>query len=98
MKSNKKFVVEANFIKEASNLNLTLSEFLLLLYFENSDDGILDFDLISEKLKVKKELILEAFNNLLSKNMINIVSEKNDSGKRYDKVTLDNFYNNIKET
>lgn len=98
MRNNKRFVVEANFIKEAHKLDLTLNEFLLLLYFENSDDLILDFELITKKLKISKESILEAFNSLLSKNLITLVSEKNDDGKRYDKIVLDNFYNNIKET
>ena len=98
MKSNKKYVVSANFIKEAHKLGLTLTEFLLLLYFENSDDYILDFDLISEKLKISKESVLESFNSLLSKNIINLISEKNKEGKRYDKVSLENFYNNISET
>ena len=98
MRNNKRFIVEANFIKEAHNLDLTLNEFLLMLYFENSDDLILDFDLICEKLKIKKESVLEAFNSLLGKNIINLISEKNSDGKRYDKVVLDNFYNSIKET
>ena len=39
MGNNKKFVVEANFIQEACKLNLTLAEFLLLIYFENADDS-----------------------------------------------------------
>jgi len=98
MKRNKKFVVDANFIKEAHNLNLSLDEFLLLIYFENSDESILDFDIICERLKISKESILEAFNNLLSKNIITLISEKNQEGKRYDKVSLENFYNNLIET
>ena len=94
----KRFVVDANFIKEAHNLNLSLNEFLLLLYFENSDDLILDFDKIVERLKVSQESVLEAFNNLLSKNLLTLKSEKQTDGKRYDKVSLDNFYDNMKET
>lgn len=97
MKNNKRYIIDANFIKEAHNLNLSLNEFLFLLYFENSDDLVLDFDLISQKLKISKESILDAFNNLLGKNLINLVSEKNKDGKRYDKIVLDNFYNNITE-
>ena len=98
MKSNKKFVVEANFIKEAHKLDLTLTEFLLLLYFENSDDFLVDFDDIEKKLKIDKPSILEGFNNLLSKKIISLNSEKNKEGKICDRIALDNFYNNIKET
>ena len=98
MKSNKKFVVEANFIKEAHKLDLTLTEFLLLLYFENSDDYVLDFTDIEKKLKIDKKSILDGFNNLLGKQIISLKSEKNSEGKISDKISLDNFYNNLKES
>ena len=58
MSNNKKFVIEASFIKEAYNLKLDLGEFLLLLYFENADDLTFDVDIISKKLKMPKENIL----------------------------------------
>lgn len=98
MRNNKRFIVEASFIKEAHDLNLTLNEFLFLLYFENSDDLILDIDLITKKLRISTESILEALNSLLGKKLITLVNEKNVDGKRYDKIVLDNFYNVIKET
>ena len=92
MSNNKKFVVEANFIEVSSKLNLSLQEFLLLMYFENSDDGTFDLDKISNKLKVDKNSILIAYNNLLTNNIINLISEKDDTGKRIEKVSLDGFY------
>ena len=98
MGNNKKFVVDANFIKEASSLNLSLTEFLLLLYFENADDLSFDLDKISKKLKIEQENIFSAFNSLLSKNIITIITEKNESGKRYDKISLDGFYDKIQES
>ena len=95
MSNNKKFVIEASFIKEAYDLKLDLGEFLLLLYFENADDLTFDVDVISKKLKMPKENILEAFNSLLSKKIINLESVKNEAGKRYDKVSLDGFYKQV---
>lgn len=92
MSNNKKFVVEANFIEVSSKLNLSLQEFLLLMYFENSDDGTFDLDKISNKLKVDKNSILIAYNNLLTNNIINLISEKDSTGKRIEKVSLDGFY------
>ena len=97
MSNNKKFVVEANFVSEACKLNLTLCEFLLLMYFENSDDLTFDLDKICNRLKIKEESILESFNNLLTKGLISISSEKNESGKRFDKISLEGFYDKIKE-
>lgn len=95
MSNNKKFVIEASFIKEAYNLKLDLGEFLLLLYFENADDLTFDVDVISKKLKMPKENILESFNSLLSKKIINLESVKNEAGKRYDKVSLEGFYKQV---
>ena len=95
MSNNKKFVIEASFIKEAYNLKLDLGEFLLLLYFENADDLTFDVDVILKKLKMPKENILEAFNSLLSKKIINLESVKNEAGKRYDKVSLEGFYKQV---
>ena len=95
MSNNKKFVVEANFIREACNLNLSLMEFLLLLYFENADDPTFDLDIISKKLKVNKDDLLNAFNSLLQKKVISLVSEKNELGKICDKISLDGFYQNL---
>lgn len=98
MGNNKKFVVEANFIKEACKLNLTLAEFLLLIYFENADDLTFDLDKICNKLKIERGDILVAFNNLLGNGIINLTSEKEDSGKRVDKVSLDGFYEKVIES
>lgn len=98
MGNNKKFVVEANFIREACKLNLTLAEFLLLIYFENADDLTFDLDKICDKLKIERSDLLVAFNNLLSNGLITLTSEKLDSGKRIDKVSLEGFYEKVQET
>ncbi len=95
MGNNKKFVVEANFIEEANKLKLTLTEFLLLIFFENSDDLTFDLDKICNRLKINKEEILEAYNGLLTKGVISINSEKDNNNKIVDKVSLDKFYKMI---
>ena len=96
--NNKKFVVEANFIEEACKLKLSLTEFLLLIYFENSDDLAFDLDKMCNKLKIDSREILEAYNNLLTNGLINLTSEKNNSGKRIDKIPLEGFYEKVLET
>ncbi len=98
MGNNKKYVVEADFIKEAYKLKLSLAEFLLLLYFENADELKFDLDLISQKLKIDKNEVFSAFNNLLNKKIITLTSEKNEAGKMYDKISLEGFYNGLKES
>ena len=89
MSNNKKFVIEANFIEEANMLNLTLQEFLLLMYFENSDDLTFDLDKICNKLKIDKNSILTAYNNLLINKIITLNSEKDEFGKHLKKNLKD---------
>ena len=53
-KDNKKFVAETIFIKEALKLNLSLNEFLLLLYFDNVFDEVFDMKVVSKCLNMKE--------------------------------------------
>ena len=94
-KDNKKFVVESVFIKEAIKDNLSLNEFLLLLYFDNSFDYIFDMPTISRYLNMDEQKVLDAYSNLLKKRLINVKAEKNGFGKLSETVSLDNYYNNI---
>ena len=68
------------------------------MYFENADDLTFDLDKMCEKLKIERGELLTAFNNLLSNEIISLSSEKNDQGKRFDKVCLDGFYDKLVET
>ena len=95
-KDNKKFVAESIFIKEALKKNLSLNEFLLLLYFDNSFDLVFDIKIISKALNMSEEQILEAYSSLMSKKIIKVKAEKDGYGKIIEKVNLDNFYNEIK--
>ncbi len=94
-KSNKKFVTESLFIKEALKKNLSLDEFLLLLYFDNSYDSEFDIALISQVLNMDEKKVLNAYSSLMKKNLIKVKAEKNDFGKICEKVSLDNFYQDI---
>ena len=95
-KDNKKLVAETVFIKEALKLNLSLNEFLLLLYFDNSYDQIFDISVLSKTLNMSEEQILTAYGSLISKKLIKVSAEKDGYGKVIEKVSLDNFYNEIK--
>lgn len=95
-KDNKKLVAETIFIKEALKLNLSLNEFLLLLYFDNSYDSVFDIALLSKTLNMSEEQILQAYGSLMAKKLIKVVAIKDGYGKVIEKVSLDNFYNEIK--
>lgn len=93
----KKYVIDSNFIKTSIKLKLTLTEFLLLTYFDNSDDLIFDIEKVSNSLNLDKGELLTSFNNLFSKKIITLENIKDINGKMYNKVCLDNFYKTLTE-
>lgn len=97
-KDNKKFIVETLFLKESLKYNLSLKEFIILMYFDNDYDLTFDVKKVSKATCLSEEDTLEAFNILLDKKLIKLNSIKNDSGKIVDKVSLENFYNDLKNT
>ena len=97
-KDNKKFIIETLFLKEALKYNLTLKEFIVLMYFDNDYDLTFDIKKISKATCLSENDTLIAFNSLLTKKLIKLNQIKNEGGKVIDKVSLENFYNNLKET
>lgn len=95
-KDNKKLVAETIFIKEALKLNLSLNEFLLLLYFDNSYEVVFDIKVVAKTLNMKEEDVLNAYGILMAKKIISVKAEKDGFGKIRESVSLDNFYNEIK--
>ena len=85
-KENKKLVAETIFIKEALKDKLTLNEFLLLLYFDNSFELVFDIDLIKKTINMSEEDILAAYGSLMSKKLIKV------SAKKIHLVKLLNMY------
>jgi DNA replication protein len=45
---------------------------------------------------LKEEVVLEAFDSLINKGIISLNTVKNDNGKIFDQVSLENLYNDIK--
>ncbi len=95
-KDNKKLVAESIFIKEALKLDLSLNEFLLLLYFDNSYDVVFDIKVIAKTLNMKEEDVINAYGSLMAKKIINVKAEKDGFGKIKESVSLENFYNEIR--
>ncbi len=95
-KDNKKLVAETIFIKEALKENLSLNEFLLLLYFDNSFDLVFDIKIVAKTLNMSEDSVLEAYSNLMKKKLIKVKAEKDGYGKIIEKVCLDNFYDEIR--
>lgn len=95
-KDNKKFIIETLFLKESLKQDLTLKEFLVLMYFDNDYEAIFDVKAVSKAICLNEKDVLNAFGTLLDKKLITLNSVKNESGKLVDKISLDNLYNGMR--
>lgn len=96
-KSNKRFVVDAVFIKNASNYKLSLNEFVLLMYFDNGIEFVVNVKNIAKFTYLKENDIMLALSSLIEKNLIEINIEKDDDNKITEIVNLEGFYKKIRE-
>jgi len=94
-KNNKRYIIETIFLKESLKHDLSLNEFLVLVYFDNDYDQIFDVKKIAKALCLNEKDVLKAFESLSEKGLITLTSAKNESGKLIDKVSLDALYNGI---
>ena len=95
-KGNKKFIVETLFLKESLKHNITLNEFLVLMYFDNEEEMIFDVKKVAKAICLSEKDVLGAFGSLLDKKLITLNSVKNDNGQLIDKVSMESLYEDIK--
>ena len=90
---SKDFVVNSNIVKCIGSLDISLEEFLLVLYFLNVSP-ILDIDDIKDKLGFDEEKITDTFSKLLNKKYIDLLIILRD--KYLNKFTNDIYEKVIK--
>ncbi len=94
---SKDFVVNSNIIRCISSLDISLNEFLLVLYFINVSP-LLDTEDIKNKIGLSEEDIVNNFSSLLNKKYIEldvsssggVVTEKIKLDPLYDRLALNN--------
>ena len=86
---SKNFVINEQIIKETKNLNLSLEEFVLLVYFINTDFKKLDVQNICSCTPYNEQEVLSIINSLEEKKLIDLVSKKDERGKLADFVSLE---------
>lgn len=91
--TTKDFVINSNIIKCISNLDITLDEFLLVLYFINVSCYLNTSD-IQEKLGFDEEKAVNAFSKLVDKKYIEMVVENVD-GEIIEKINLNPLYDRL---
>ena len=92
--SDKNLVISSNIIKYLDK-NLTLNEFLILLYFINNEDDSFNAEAISNMFNISINDVIDSFNNLITKKIIDLETKKDKNNKVIDKVSLDNLYKNV---
>jgi DNA replication protein len=88
-------VLNTYLVKVALDAKLNLNEFLVLVYFDNSFNSALDIDLIGSTLGLDEASVMEAFNSLMVKGLVNIESSKDLENRMQDIVTLCGVYDFI---
>lgn len=89
----KGFVISNLILKNIKKFNISINEFLLLLYFINVNSE-LNINLINKYTSLEEKEILEAFDGLSSKGLIEVIMKKiND--KLTEEISLDMFYNKL---
>ena len=79
-------------VKRLLKYNLSLNEFLLLNYFVNYNIEKFDIEETEKYTSLNSKNILEAYNGLIEKNIIKIISKKNDKDLIEEYISLDDFY------
>ena len=86
----KDFIVKNFLIKLSVELNLTLNDTLLLIYFMNQEEPTLNLPNISQTIYLSEEQILESFHKLIGIKLITMKIEKDSKGVRKEVISLDN--------
>lgn len=90
---SKDFVINSNIVKCINNIDITLDEFLLILYFINVSP-LLDTDDIKNKLGFDDEKAFNTFSSLLNKKYIEMIVD-NKNGEVIESVKLDPLYDRL---
>lgn len=89
----KNFVINEYIVKNIKNFDISLNEFLLLLYFINFDNK-LDIDNIKKYINFTNEEIISLYSSLTHKGIIETVINKKEKIIE-ETISLDPFYNKL---
>jgi DNA replication protein len=95
--TSKKLVISDYLIKVALNNNLSLIEFLVLAYYDNSFSNTFEVELISNTIGIDINSAMEAFNSLMIKGLVTLECVKDVENRLNEVVRLDGVYSSIIE-
>lgn len=92
LKKERKFVVTDVLLKLAKIKELSLTEFLVLMYLDKNYSDSFEIELMSDSLNLDAEICLESFNSLLMKGLVSLDSKMDENDKYKEYVSIDNIY------
>ena len=92
--SDKNFVISSNIIKNIDK-DLSLNEFLIILYFLNNNNSVFDVEKIADIFNMSLDDVMSSFNSLLSKDLIELKQGKDLDGRLEDIVSIDHIYDKV---
>ena len=87
------FIINSNVIKNISNIDITLDEFLMILYFINVSNK-LDIDSIKDRLGFDEGKAVSVFSSLMNKKYIEM-SVSNVNGNVIEEINLNPLYDRL---
>lgn len=94
IKSNH-FIFNSLLLKKLLPYDLSLNEFLLIIYYINTDNSSFIPDDISKTMCINDKSILTAFNKLIEKKLFTFETSTDSNGKIIESVSLKNLYDLI---
>ena len=95
--NSRKLVINDYLIKVAIKKELSLTEFLVLAFFDNSFNNSFAVELIADTLSIDVGSAMEAFNSLMIKGLVSLDSVKDLENRNMEVVNLDGLRNMIAE-
>ena len=92
---NKDFIIKNYIFRVALELDLSISELILLIYFMNQEEPTFNIRLIKSQTYLSEEQALEAFQRLQGIGVIDVTVEKSEDGTYKEIVSLDNLIKQV---
>ena len=87
------FIVNSNIVKAIGNIDITLDEFLMILYFLNVS-SYLDVESIKDKLGFDEDKAVSVFSSLINKKYIEMIVS-NVNGNIIEQISLDPLFDRL---
>ena len=88
-------VIPIYLLKKYKELNISLEEFIFLMYLCGQEKIVFDPESFSKVLNTSTDNIMKYISNLSDKNYIKVEVVKNDKGLMEEVISMEDFYNKL---